>query len=355
MTTFGFRNKLTIGVLALAVFVVSGCLGGGGSLTNLPTDETANVNLKIRLGRVDNRTETNPELFSKASSIRIQTLTVTFISNLGDTVRDTVTSADGRGLGTSSFLDDSVLVDVSLRALRWWNVEIETRDQNDSVIHKGAAGPFKSKGGQTLDLTIPLLNSRYLMYEARYSLPPVIYAKGVDDTVAQKIYFFKLLLEIDGDTVRDSTSFNPNIIAPGKRFVYADTSKVKNSFGKLFFKPNGKGLDTATHVQSYEYVKVGDHNFKMSAFGYLEGDVIGQTKPRLLFQGVSDISVTPKGDTAETVVTLDWMGPGSDAANGDTTKVPGSENWNGFQIEVKLGRVKSGGASIKIISDVDDL
>ena len=352
MAHFGFRNKFTLGVLALAAFVVSGCLGGGGSLTNLPTDETASVSLKIRLGRVDNRTETDPGLFSKASSIHIQTLAVTFISNLGDTVRDTV-NANGSGLGTTSFLADSVLIDVSLRALRWWNVEIETRDQNDSIVHQGTAGPFKSKGGQNLDLTIPLLNSRYLMYEARYALPEVIYAAGIvdSDTVTQKIYFYKLLLEIDGDTVRDSTSFSSAIRGPGTRFIYADTSKVKNSLGKLFFKPNGKGADTATHVQSYEYVKVGDHNFKMSAFGFLEGDDVNKTKPRLLFQGESDISVLQGGLPEEDTLKLDWMGPGSTAKEGDPTKVPGSPDWNGIHLEVIMGRVKSGGATISIISE----
>ena len=328
MAYFGFRNKLTLGVLALAAFVVSGCLGGGGSLTNLPTDETAVVKLKIRLGRVDNRTETNSEILTKGSSIRIQNLIVTFTSNLGDIVSDTVT-ASSSGMATPSFLADSVLVDVRLRALRWWNVEIETRDQHDSIIHKGSAGPFASKGGQTMDLTIPLLNSRYLMYEARYSLPPFICAAGCADTnTRQKIYFHKLLLEIDGDTVRDSTSFSSAIPGAGSRFIFADTAKLKGAFGKLFFKPNGTGSDTATHVKAYEYVKTGVHIFRMSAYGYLEGDSVGRTRPRLLFQGTSTINVLQGGASEEEVVVLDWMGPGS-TKNPDTTSGPGSSSWNG--------------------------
>jgi hypothetical protein len=339
--------------LFVASGILAGCLGSGGSLTNLPTDEKALVKLKIRLGRVDSRSDVDPAILSKGSSIEIQNLVVTFTSNLGDTVRDTVSSVEG-SLHTSAFLSDSVLVDVSLRALRWWNIDIETHDQYDSVVHKGTAGPFSSKGGQTVDLTIPLLNSRYLMYEARYSLPSEIYSSSLDDSnrVTQKIYFYKLVLEIDGDTVRDSSSFSPAITRLGTRFIYADTSKVKNSAGKFFFKPNGTGADTATHVQAYEYVRVGAHDFKMSALGYLEGDSVGGTNPRLLFQGQSKINVLQGGVPEEKSVKLDWMGPGSEAAAGDTTTGPGSPNWSGVSMTVKLGRVRgTGKATVGIIGE----
>ncbi len=345
-----FRNKFTLSVLALALFVVSGCmLDGGGSLTNLPTNETATVKLKIRLGRIDSRTQTNPDInLSKGSAIEIQNLIVTFRSNLGDILRDTVTASDV-GMTTTTFLTDSVLVDVSLRALRWWKVDIETRDQNDSIIHKGAAGPFASKGGQTMDLTIPLLNSRYLLYQARYTLPAAIYSGTATDSTSQKIYFHKLTLQIDGDTVRDSSSFSSDIFGRGTRFISADTSKLKGAAGKFFFKPNGTGSDTATHVQSYEYVKVGTHDFKISAYGYLEGDSVSR-QPRLLYQGSSTITVLQNGTTEEKSVTLEWMGPGS-KKNGDTTSGPGSNNWNGISMTVKLGRVKTGGVIVGVLGE----
>src|SRR6185312_15437203 len=119
---------------------------------------------------------------NKSASLELKNMVVTFTSNLGDTVRDTVSAAPG-AITLSPFLSDSILVDVKLRALRWWNIDIETHDQNDSIVHKGTGGkPFSTKGGQTMDLAIPLLNSRYLMYEARYNLPAEIYAAGLSDT-----------------------------------------------------------------------------------------------------------------------------------------------------------------------------
>jgi len=158
------------------------------------------------------------------------------------------------------------------------------------------------------------------------------------------------VLQIDGDTVRDSSSFNPAITSPGKRFIYADTSKIKNALGKFFFKPNGTGADTATHVQSYEYVRVGDHAFKMSAYGYLEGDSVGGTKPRLLFQGSSKISVLQTGVPEEQTVVMDWKGPGS-KTDSTVVDVPGSQNWTGVSMTVTIGRVKSGSATVGIISE----
>lgn len=348
------RGLLSVGVLAL--FVFSGCLGGGGSLTNLPTDETAFVKMKIRLGRVDSRTDADPQVtLSKGASIRVQSLTVTFTSNLEDTVRDTVTAASV-GFNANSFLSDSVMINVNLRALRWWNVEVETRDQNDSIVHQGRAGPFASKGGQTMDLTLPELDSRYLMYEAHYRLPPEIFpnldtVNAVTDTVKQKIYFHKLVLEIDDVKVGDSTSFSPAVTAPGTRFIYADTSKVKGAQGKLFFKPDRKGADTATHVQAYEYVRAGNHKFKMSAYGYVEGDNFSNA-PRLLFQGEAKIKINQTGAPSEDEVRLDYKGPGSEAAK-DSTYVPGGSNWSGVSMTVTLGRVKGGKLTVGVISTVD--
>jgi hypothetical protein len=359
MSLFGSHNKFKRGLLivaALSLFVLSGCLGAGGSLTNLPTDETAHVKMKIRLGRVDSRTDTDPNVLNKGSSIRVQSLTVSFISNLEDTVRDTVT-ATGAGLNANSFLSDSVTINVNLRALRWWNVQVETRDQNDSIVHQGSAGPFASKGGQTMNITLPELDSRYLMYEAHYKLPHEIYANGLVDTerVIQKIYFYRLVLEIDGAVVQDSSTLTPPVTVPGTRFIYADTSKVRGAQGKLFFKPDRGGADTATHVQAYQYVKAGGHTFKMSAYGYLEGDSIGGTNPRLLFQGQADIKINQTGAPSEEEVKLDYKGPGSDAVKDDSTAVPGGQNWNGIHMTVTLGRVKGGKLTVGVISTVDDL
>jgi hypothetical protein len=352
---YKFKRGLLI-VAAAALFVLSGCLGSGGSLTNLPTDESALVKMKIRLGRVDSRTDADPNVsLSKGSSIQVQSLRVTFISNLEDTVRDTVFALNG-GLKVKNFLSDSVAINVSLRALRWWNVEIETRDQNDSIVHKGTAGPFASKGGQTMDITVPELDSRYLMYEAHYKLPPEIFPNLdtlTTDTVKQKIYFYRLVLEIAGAKVGDSSSFSPAVTAPGTRFIYADTSKLKGAQGKLFFKPNRGGTDTATHVQAYEYVKAGSHKFKMSAYGYLEGDNFSSATPRLLFQGEADIKINQTGAPSEEEVKLDYKGPGSEAAKDDSTYVPGGHNWNGVSMTVTLGRVKGGKLTVGVISTVD--
>jgi hypothetical protein len=47
------------------------------------------------------------------------------------------------------------------------------------VIHHAEVNNISSKGGQSVDITVPLINSRFSLYEARYVLPAAIYAAGV--------------------------------------------------------------------------------------------------------------------------------------------------------------------------------
>lgn len=147
-----FLRRLCLGaLLASASLVFSGCLGGGGSLTNLPETELATLTLQIRLGRVDAAAPVEGGVFSKTSTeapietIKLQNMVLRFTSNLKDTVWDTVYSNVGSGLGgINPAQDQSILVNVELAPLRWWNIEVKTHDQYDSVIHYGNIGPFLS-------------------------------------------------------------------------------------------------------------------------------------------------------------------------------------------------------------------
>ena len=107
--------------MAAGAFVLSGCLGSGGSLTNIPIDEVAQVNLKIRLGRLGVETNPNPDIdvLTKRATVKLENMVVTFSSNLGDTVRDTLGSSLWGGIGNEELLDQSVSMTVNLRALRW--------------------------------------------------------------------------------------------------------------------------------------------------------------------------------------------------------------------------------------------
>jgi hypothetical protein len=350
------KKFAAIAFLAGASFLGTGCLiGGGGSLTNLPESELAEVNLQIRLGRVDADAPADGGVNAKKSAdlpeeaIKLRDMVLRFTSNLRDTVWDTVTAGVGTSFSGDQSEDQAVSVNVALQPLRWWNIEIKTHDVFDSIIHYANVGPIPSKGGQAVSLDVPLINSRFSFYEARYVLPVHIYSDKVpvEERFYQKIFFSRLILSIDSNVVRDTTSFDPTVTSPGTRYVSAGTA-LRGADGKFFFRPSSESinsltglLDTITHVQTYKYVRTGPRNFNIKAYGFLEGDTVTGT-PRLLFEGNSLVAINPGAASRPLDIVLDWMGPGSDKVQPDTTDTikAGHPNWNGIALEVTIGQVK---------------
>jgi hypothetical protein len=347
--------------LVAASLTAFGCLGGGGSLTNLPDTELAEVNLEIRLGRVDADAPTDGGVLDlgKLSAdlpderIQLRDMVLRFTSNLRDTVWDTVMAGVGTGFSGDQAADQSITVNVALQPLRWWNIEIKTHDIHDSVIHYANVGPIASKGGNAVSMDVPLINSRYSLYEARYVFPDRIFPANVpvEQRVYQRIFFSRMVLMIDSTIVRDSTSFNP-LITPGPRFINSDTA-LKNAAGKLFFRPSRSETDTMTHVQSYKYVRTGPRTFNIKAFGYLEGDSVGVSEPRLLFEGSRSVTIAPGASAPILPIILDWMGPGSDKNPIDTLQ-PDDRDWSGITMMVKIGKVGNVSQEIVINPGIPD-
>lgn len=339
------RKSVLFALGVIVAVAATGCLEGGGSLTNLPESERAEVNLQIRLGRIDTDAPVeggvNQAKVSADTTERIQLrdMVLRFTSNLRDTVWDTVYAGAGTGLGGYADEDQAVSVNVALQPLRWWNIEIKTHDIYDSVIHHALAGPFASKGGQSVSLNVPLINSRYALYEARYVLPERIYAANVPDSqrVYQKIFFSRLVLSIDSTIVRDSNSLSVDLAAPGSRFIAAGTA-LRGAVGAYFFRPSRNLPDTITHLQTYRYVRTGPRNFNIKAYGYLEGDSVGMS-PRLLFAGDRTVTILPGLNLIDIPIVLRWKGPGSERDPSLPPPGPGDPDWSGVTMQVLIGKV----------------
>ncbi len=347
-----FKKYGVFAFLTLASLVAFGCLAGGGSLTNLPEAEQTEVNLQIRLGRVETEAPASGGVSGKrsvdavdsvgygdsAERIQLRDMILRFTSNLRDTVWDTVTAGLNPTFGDARLDEDrAVSVDVSLKPLRWWSVEITTHDTFDSIIHYAVVGPIPSRGGQSVSLNVPLIRSRYSLYEARYVLPEHVYPADVpeDERVYQKIFFHRLVLAIDSTIVRDSNSFDLPLTAPGPRFISAGTA-LKNADGAYFFRPSRARPDTITHIQTYRYVRAGPRVFNIKAYGYLEGDSVGQS-PRLLFEGTRTVMIEAGATVPPIPIVLDWKGSGSGSGSDGA---PGNPNWSGVRMEVILGKVR---------------
>ena len=298
-----------------ATALLTACFESGGSLTNLPESEFANVSLQIRLGRVDATAPVGGEVdvLSKRADGHVENITLRhmvlrFTSNLNDTTWDTTLVNSGVTTGDGQGGEQTVNINIALPPLRWWNIEIKTEDLRDSIIHYGVVGPVASRGGQTVALNIPLLNSRFTQYEAQYQLPAEIYPANVpvEQRVYQKIFFSRLELAIDGVVVRDTTSFSPAITDTGTRFITAG-GNLRGAAGKFFFRPHVLPLDTMTHVQYYPYVRTGPRTFRIRAFGYLEGDSVG-SQERLLFEGSQPVTLNPGAVIPPIPMQLDYKG-----------------------------------------------
>lgn len=338
-----YGAAVLLSAVSLAAF---GCLGGGGSLTNLPDTELAEVNLQIRLGRVDADAPAEGGVLGKSAAdvveerIQLRDMVLRFTSNLRDTVWDTVFASIGTGFSGDQDADQAITVNVALQPLRWWNIEIKTHDVNDSIIHYANVGPIPSKGGQSVSMNVPLINSRYSLYEARYVFPEKIFPANVPDSlkVYQRIFFSQMVLLIDSTIVRDSTSFHPGITSAGSRFIGADTA-LRGAAGKFFFRPTRSLTDTITHIQTYKYVRTGPRNFIVRAYGYLEGDSVGARAPRLLFEGSRAVTIAPGANVPEIPIILDWMGPGSTKVPKPDSLKPGDPDWSGVSMTVSIGKV----------------
>lgn len=287
---------------------------------------------------------------SKASAIKLSKLIITLTSsNSDDSVRRDTVLAD-TGTGPNAFVsnasaDQTFSRNFAVKALRSWTIEVKTLDVNDSLIHSASVVAEGMKLAETRPVDMNLA-SRFVTYEARYTLPAELYPTGVPENqrIYQKVFFSRLVLSVDGLVVKDSNTFA--LQDDGPRYISSGTY-VRGVTTQVFFKPNGPAPDTITHTQSYDYVRTGARVFQISAYGYLEGDTLG-IAPRLLFQGSRSVTIAPDGTMPVAPITLQWKGlAGSDSVTA------GHPDWTGIGLQVVIGRTKTVVQQIDLPGGVD--
>jgi hypothetical protein len=147
---------------------------------------------------------------------------------------------------------------------------------------------------------------------------------------------------MDSVPMHDSTSFDPAHTTPGTRFILANPDTLKGAEGKLFFRPFVGGSDTATHIQTYDYVPVGKHRFTISAYGYLEGDSVGGTNPRKLFTGSTNVTIV-QGGALPPPDTLNMVFVGNQPDPENPNPVPIQTD---FSFQITLGRTQTGSMTL---------
>lgn len=257
-------NRFKTGLAALlAATVLSGCfseapVGGTG-------DEVA-VRVRMGVGSV--------AALGKTSVIKMDKLIIVYSSSANDTIRDTITGSTSPALDSVSTTGQTVIKNRTLTALRTWKIVVTSRDRLDTVIHKDSATIPAMYAGDTAVVNLNL-SSRFSMYEARFLTLPDSIQSSTPAQPKQKLRINRLVLKVDGVTVRDSTA------TPGPYFDSA-----------------------TTHTLAYDYVLTGSRNIQMLAYGPM--NYWDTNNP--LYSGSTTINVGA-GIDSTVALNLSWVGP----------------------------------------------
>jgi hypothetical protein len=295
-------NALSLlGALAIGS-TVSGCMTDSGSSSANTADAQIVVQAGVRdVNKVNGLTKT--------SVIKLKKMVITLTSSdTSDAVkRDTILANDSVGstFTTTATADQVFAKSISVKPLRSWTVEVKTLDDNDSVIHSNSQLVSSLLVGETRAVTINL-TSRFVMYEAKFSLPDSLNFTLL--SLKQQLAITRVVMTVDGDTVVDSTRTPRFAIAPtvnSVRFDYIsvnDTPDVKLEFygrigadttvSKLFqyeFENVNPDSTSPTPVQA---VYTGPNSTQLSAITGLNIN-IGKVGT-VVFEPVIDPNVTTK-------------------------------------------------------------
>jgi hypothetical protein len=235
-----------VGVMALSGAFV-GCLNDSGPSSS----EGGEARLLIQAGVKDVNKAGN---LRKSSVITLEKLIITMTSHIGtdSVIRDTILASDtsGSSFTSVSTSDQTFAKNYSVKPFRNYTIEVKTLDVNDSIIHYHSTTADSMKAGETRPITVSL-TSRFVMYEAKFSLPDSLNFTAID--VKQKLNIDRVLMIVDGDTVADSSRVTPFSSAPTVhtvRFDYmnvTDTPDVKIEF-------YGRVGDDTTVYKMFEYL-----------------------------------------------------------------------------------------------------
>lgn len=279
MKTF---KALVLGSAVAATLALTGCLFSSDKSSG------GNADLVISMGvkDIDNLAKSGLSKSSVAapSGIVLKKLIITLTSSVGGdaVIRDTILADTGAFVSNSS-APQSILRNYPVKALRNWTIDIETRDENNVVIHSATSTQNDLTIGENRLVNLTL-NAKYVVYAAKFVLPDSLGSLTSD--LKQKLYFNRFMMVVDGDTVRDTSA------TPGFFSAAPDTHSVFWNYVKA---------DTAHDLQLYVFAdsvrmdSISGGNWTWPQDLPLYGDTLHITS--------TDTTYTPQ---------LPWMGPGSE-------------------------------------------
>lgn len=216
---------LALGTVALATAVMTGCVTGSKSDSN---SEPASIIISMGVKDVNNLGKSGLGKSATVPGIVLNKLVVTLTSSVGgdSVVRDTIL-ADTGSFVSNSASPQSILRNYAVKALRNWTIQVKTLDVNDSVIHIATSTQNNLLIGENRLVTLNL-SSKYVVYAAKFALPDSL--GSLTSTQKQILFINRLVMVVDGDTVRDTSaspgffSAKPDTHTVTWNYVLADTA-----------------------------------------------------------------------------------------------------------------------------------
>lgn len=300
-------RHLRVVAVALLAFVAAGC-GVFPTQDGKGAPPRAHLTLEIQIG-ADGRLY-KPAAEGRAAAV-LERVEVTLKSGR-EVVRDTITTSGSRISYEPAYLHpdpsyaQSLVLRYALRPGRRWDVDVKVFDALDSVRYAGGMVVENMDDYAYLDGCLPV-DPQFATIESRFRLPDFVEADGVPGSVRglRELFFTRLTMVVDGEILLERIP-HVGLAAPGdRRFRYADTNRLPGSAGVRFFRSGSDPLD-APHVVSYDYVMLNSRSFTVAAWGYIEGDTVGVTPERLLYEGARPVDINAAKVAVEEAVPMEW-------------------------------------------------
>src|SRR5690606_7327666 len=160
-----------------------------------------------------------------------------------------------------------------------------------SVRYAGTSYVDDMDAFEYLDGCLPV-EPRYAVMEGRFRFPEAIEADGIptSERALRALFISRLELLVDNALITERTPYDGPAVSGDERFMLADSGELDNASGVRFFRP-ASGPGDPPLVVSHEYGNVLNREFTVSAYGYVEGDTVGRTRERLLFEGTKEMDL----------------------------------------------------------------
>jgi hypothetical protein len=283
----------------------------------------------------------------RPDQVILNRIVVTLVSSKQDTLKDLITEAGSvLSRDPETFLAGSVASQIvsaryDLAPDRTWKIRTQLYDGLDSLrqLDSLKVPALKAFENRTVALC---LHPRLSAYNAHLFLPSDILVRetGHDAesrTATREVYFSRIVL-LDGTAVKVDTSA---VEGNGAGFKGADPAVLFGASHSVFF-PSGSFDETPSVGLEDDYVNNGTHTFVLKAYGYIEGDTVGVTRLRLLFEGNQLLNTALAKEAG--AVAMEWKA--TDIA------VP-ADTSTATRVKVVLGRVGTLIMNVRISGALD--